>query len=56
MIVIKAAESCKMSVHGFIFQKTPLFILTAARTQTLTILSAFEKRVLTNTLTTKTEE
>jgi len=56
MMVMKAAESCKMSVHGVIFQNTPLFIVTAVRTQNLTILSAFENRLLTNTLTAKTEE
>jgi hypothetical protein len=55
MIVMKAAESCKMSVHGVIFQKIPFFIVTAVRTQNLTILSVFENRVLTNTLTAKTE-
>ena len=56
MMMMKAAESCKMSVHGVIFQKTPFFIVTAARTQNLTILSVFENRVLTSTLTAKTEE
>jgi len=56
MKVMKAAESFKMSVHGVIFQKTPLFIATAVKTQNLTILSPYENRVLANTLTAKSEE
>ena len=45
-----------MAVYGFIFQKTPFFLVTAVRTQTLSILSVFENSVLTNTLTAKTGE
>jgi hypothetical protein len=56
MTVMKAAEFGKMSVHGIIFQKTPLFIVTAVKKQNITILSAYENRVLTNTLTAKNEE
>jgi hypothetical protein len=55
MMVIKAAESCKMQVYGVIFQNIPFFIVTAVRTQNLTTLSMFENRVPTNTLEAKTE-
>jgi hypothetical protein len=56
MIVIKATDSCKMSVHGVVFQKRLFFIVTAVRTQYLTVLYVFENRVLTSTLTAKIKE
>jgi hypothetical protein len=55
MMVMKAADSCKISVHSVTFQKIPFFIVTAVRTQNLTLLSVFENRVLTNALTANTE-
>jgi hypothetical protein len=56
MMVMKVAESSKMSVHGVISQKTQLLIVTAVGIQNLTILSAFGNRMLTNALTAKNEE